>query len=150
MNETPTLDDVQRARTRIRDYVRLTPLIPALPAKAPLFAEGRLSLKLECLQIVGSFKARGASAKLTSLDEAAVRRGLVTASGGNHGLGVAARTPLAGRALAVRIHQTVAVVVDAVAELFRLGIHRGPGVIAVLVGCKSIAVGIDGLGGDYR
>ena len=89
MNETPTLDDVQRARTRIRDYVRLTPLIPALPAKAPLFAEGRLSLKLECLQIVGSFKARGASAKLTSLDEAAVRRGLVTASGGNHGLGVA-------------------------------------------------------------
>jgi threonine dehydratase len=88
-DDTVTLDDVMRARARISDYVRLTPLIPALPAKAPLHAEGRLSLKLECLQIVGSFKARGASAKLTSLDATAVRRGLVTASGGNHGLGVA-------------------------------------------------------------
>jgi threonine dehydratase len=88
-DETPTLDDVRRARERIRDHVRLTPLIPAMPAKAPIHATGRLSLKLECLQIVGSFKARGASAKLTSLEAAAVSRGLVTASGGNHGRGVA-------------------------------------------------------------
>src|SRR3546814_13312700 len=44
---------------------------------------------LECLQAIGSFKARGATNKLLTLDPAAVERGLVTASGGNHGLGVA-------------------------------------------------------------
>jgi threonine dehydratase len=48
-----------------------------------------VSLKLESLQVTGSFKARGAVSKLTALEEAEVARGLVTASGGNHGLGVA-------------------------------------------------------------
>jgi threonine dehydratase len=89
IDEIPTLDDVKRAGQRISSYIRRTPLIPAVPAKTPIHEAGRLSLKLECLQIVGSFKARGASAKLTSLDDTAVARGLVTASGGNHGLGVA-------------------------------------------------------------
>ncbi|HYB56763.1 MAG TPA: pyridoxal-phosphate dependent enzyme, partial [Alphaproteobacteria bacterium] len=43
----------------------------------------------ECLQVTGSFKARGAVSKLKSLGAAEIARGLVTASGGNHGLGVA-------------------------------------------------------------
>ena len=84
-----SLETVRAAAGRIQDYVRRTPVLAATPAREPLDLDGRLTLKLECLQIVGSFKARGAAAKLTSLDEAAVRRGLVTASGGNHGLGVA-------------------------------------------------------------
>lgn len=84
-----SLDSVRAAAARIQSYVRRTPVLAATPAKVPLDLDGRLTLKLECLQIVGSFKARGAAAKLTSLDPAAVRRGLVTASGGNHGLGVA-------------------------------------------------------------
>ena len=46
-------------------------------------------LKLESLQISGSFKARGALNKVLSLDADVARRGLVTASGGNHGLAVA-------------------------------------------------------------
>jgi threonine dehydratase len=46
-------------------------------------------LKLECFQVTGSFKPRGALNKVLTLDPAAVRRGLITASGGNHGLGVA-------------------------------------------------------------
>ena len=44
-------------------------------------------LKLECLQVTGSFKPRGALSRATA--GAGERRGLVTASGGNHGLGVA-------------------------------------------------------------
>src|SRR6266568_7335298 len=48
-----------------------------------------LYLKLECLQITGSFKARGAVNKLLSLTSEQLAHGLVTASGGNHGLGVA-------------------------------------------------------------
>lgn len=50
---------------------------------------GGLTLKLEFLQVSGSFKARGATNKVLSLPDDEVRRGLVTASGGNHGLGVA-------------------------------------------------------------
>jgi threonine dehydratase len=53
-----------------------------------------LLLKLECLQVTGSFKARGANNAVLQLDEAALERGIVTASGGNHGLAVA----YAGRA----------------------------------------------------
>jgi len=83
------LQTVQAAAGRIDGYVRRTPMLAAHPVKTPLRFDGRLSLKLECLQIVGSFKARGASSKLTSLEPDAVARGLVTASGGNHGLGVA-------------------------------------------------------------
>jgi threonine dehydratase len=48
-----------------------------------------LYLKLENLQITGSFKARGAVSKLTSLPTEAIASGIITASGGNHGLGVA-------------------------------------------------------------
>jgi threonine dehydratase len=55
---------------------------------APL-AGGDLLLKLECLQVTGSFKARGATHKLLSLGQEEIRRGIVTASGGNHGLATA-------------------------------------------------------------
>ena len=48
-----------------------------------------MALKLENLQVSGSFKARGASNALASLPAATLDRGVVTASGGNHGLGVA-------------------------------------------------------------
>jgi len=52
-------------------------------------AGGSLTLKLECLQVTGSFKARGASNRVLGLLPGEAARGLVAASGGNHGLGVA-------------------------------------------------------------
>ena len=82
------LGDIEAARERIDGKVRRTPVIRAAPARAPI-CDGDAWLKLECLQISGSFKARGATNKVASLDDAALARGLVTASGGNHGLGVA-------------------------------------------------------------
>ena len=82
------LGDIEAARERIAGKVRRTPVIRAAPAREPVCG-GALWLKLECLQISGSFKARGASNKVASLDGEALARGLVTASGGNHGLGVA-------------------------------------------------------------
>jgi threonine dehydratase len=48
-----------------------------------------VSLKLECYQPTGSFKVRGALAAISHLTEDARNRGVVTASAGNHGLGVA-------------------------------------------------------------
>jgi threonine dehydratase len=62
----------------------------ATPARdGPSSAGLDVRLKLECLQVTGSFKPRGALNKVLTLKPAAVSRGLITASGGNHGLGVA-------------------------------------------------------------
>jgi threonine dehydratase len=96
MPPTPTLTDVRAAAARIAPHIRTTPTIDAAAAVHPL--TGRVALKLECMQVIGSFKARGAVNTLLSLSPEQVARGLVTASGGNHGLGVAyagwiARTP---------------------------------------------------------
>jgi threonine dehydratase len=82
------LSEIQAARGRIAPHVRRTPLIAAGPAPLPPGAAGRLTLKLESLQVTGSFKARGATNKVLSLPPERLARGLVTASGGNHGLGV--------------------------------------------------------------
>jgi threonine dehydratase len=83
------LHDIQAAQKRLNGYVRRTPLVKASPVQHPIKGSGDLYLKLECLQIIGSFKARGAVNKLLSLDAETLKRGIVTASGGNHGLGVA-------------------------------------------------------------
>jgi threonine dehydratase len=85
------LHDIEQARRRIAGHVRRTPLIAAEGAA--------LNLKLESLQVTGSFKARGATNKALTLAPEEARRGLVTASGGNHGLGVA----YAGRLIGVPV-----------------------------------------------
>ncbi len=83
------LQDIQAAQSRIAGYVRRTALVEARPVRQPLVDGALLYLKLENMQISGSFKARGAVNKLLCLPGDQVARGLVTASGGNHGLGVA-------------------------------------------------------------
>jgi threonine dehydratase len=83
------LSDIQAAQKRIQPHVRRTPIVAAQPTQNRLQNTPNLHLKLECLQIVGSFKARGAVNKLLSLPHEDVQRGIITASGGNHGLGVA-------------------------------------------------------------
>lgn len=76
---------MRAAASRLRGHVRRTPLLDASVGRAP---HADLLLKLENLQVSGSFKARGALNRALS-DPAAGERGLVAASGGNHGLGVA-------------------------------------------------------------
>jgi threonine dehydratase len=84
-----TISDIRAAANRIAGYVRRTPLISCHPVRdSALFGES-LRLKLECLQVTGSFKARGAINKLKSLSPGDLSRGIITASGGNHGLAVA-------------------------------------------------------------
>jgi threonine dehydratase len=84
-----TISEIRTASSRIKGYVRRTPLISCQPARgAAAFGES-LMLKLECLQVTGSFKARGAINKLKSLSQDSLSRGIITASGGNHGLAVA-------------------------------------------------------------
>jgi threonine dehydratase len=90
-----TLADIETASQRIRPLVRRTPLVSAVGLRREI-TPGNLKLKLECLQPSGSFKARGASNKLLSLSRNELRRGLVAASGGNHGLAVARSAFVAG------------------------------------------------------
>ncbi len=82
------LEDVQAAARRLKGRVRRTPILPATFQKQPVGA-GDLFLKLEHLQVSGSFKARGAVNTLLSLSDEEIKRGICTASGGNHGLAVA-------------------------------------------------------------
>lgn len=82
------LDTIRAARARIAGHVRQTPVLEPVGLLTPV-TEGRLALKLDFLQPTGSFKVRGAVNTLKSLSDGEVARGLITASGGNHGLAVA-------------------------------------------------------------
>jgi threonine dehydratase len=77
--------DVEAAWARIKSHVRRTPVIE-LPAGA-LGIPCTLAVKLEQLQVSGSFKGRGAFHKL--LSSAVPPSGVIAASGGNHGAAVA-------------------------------------------------------------
>jgi threonine dehydratase len=102
-----TLDDIRSARQRIAAHVRRTPLIAADALSAPV-TEAKLWLKLECLQATGSFKARGATNKLLATPPEQMRRGVTTASGGNHGLAVARAAKLAGLPATIFVPTNVA------------------------------------------
>ena len=79
--------EVLEAEKRIRFHVRQTPLEPSLWLSQITGAE--VYLKLENLQITSSFKYRGAANAILSLSEDQRRRGVVTASTGNHGTAMA-------------------------------------------------------------
>lgn len=74
---------VLKAEKRIRSYIRETPLeySPFLSHTAGC----HVYLKLENLQLTGSFKYRGAVNKILSLSQAELEKGIVTSSSGNHG-----------------------------------------------------------------
>jgi threonine dehydratase len=76
-------DEVLEAEKRIRTCIRETPL--EFSRYLSRVGESNVFLKLENLQTTGSFKLRGAANKLLSLRPEEKRRGLVTASSGNHG-----------------------------------------------------------------
>lgn len=83
---TPTLASIEAARERIAPFVRHTPLLPSPALRGHL---APLILKLENLQVTGSFKARGAFNNLLQCTPEQRERGVITASGGNHGLAIA-------------------------------------------------------------
>ena len=91
-----TIDDIRGAADRIRNAVRRTPVMAADQMLTSPLADASLWLKLECLQVTGSFKARGATNQLMTLPAEVLARGIVTASGGNHGVAVARAAHLAG------------------------------------------------------
>jgi threonine dehydratase len=76
---------VERAGQRVYRHAIETPILPST------LGDGNRSvaLKLECLQVTGSFKVRGAANKLEALSDHDGHRGVVACSSGNHGRAVA-------------------------------------------------------------
>jgi threonine dehydratase len=89
------LSDIQDAAARLSGRIRHTPTVKVELAREPLGAED-VWLKLECLQVTGSFKARGATNRLLTIDPERLRNGVFAASGGNHGLATARAGAMAG------------------------------------------------------
>jgi threonine dehydratase len=78
---------IEAAAGRIAGHVRRTPLL-----HAPLLdriAGRQVLVKAECLQLTGSFKARGGWSAVSALDPQALARGVIAFSSGNHAQGVA-------------------------------------------------------------
>ena len=80
-----TLQKIQEAQKRIAPFINYTPLIHS----KHLSKNSTVKLKLESLQITGSFKLRGAINKLLLLSENQKQKGVIAVSTGNHGKGVA-------------------------------------------------------------
>ncbi|MFF8669844.1 threonine/serine dehydratase [Streptomyces sp. NPDC015242] len=81
------ISEIEATAERIAGHVVRTPTVPSPGLSALLGAP--VTAKLELLQRTGSFKARGATAKLLSLSEAERAAGVVAVSGGNHGMALA-------------------------------------------------------------
>lgn len=98
-------DAVAAAYERIWPFVRETPV----EESTALAGDGTASvfLKLEHLQHTGSFKFRGASNKIALLTPEQAEAGVVAASNGNHGLGVAAAARARGIAAEVFVSAQV-------------------------------------------
>ena len=88
------LEDVRAAARRIEGRVLRTPTIPSHAVSLATGAE--VTLKLENLQRIGSFKERGAANRLALLTAEERARGVVAMSAGNHAQAVARHASLLG------------------------------------------------------
>src|SRR4051812_45578107 len=87
MKTDVTINDIREAKERIAGVAHRTPLERSRWLSSEL--ESEVLLKLECFQVTGSFKIRGAMAKLSRLREDEKARGVLSVSAGNHGLALA-------------------------------------------------------------
>jgi threonine dehydratase len=119
-----TLEEIQQARQRMGARVYLSPL--ARSETLSQLSGKELYLKLENLQMTGSFKERGALNRMLQLSEAEKSRGVVAASAGNHGQAVA----YLGRSLGIR----AAIVMPENAPLTKIASTRHYGAEVLLFG----------------
>jgi len=88
------LSKISSAHKKIQPHVRKTPLEFSHQLSEQSGSE--VYLKLENWQKTGSFKIRGAVNKMLSLSDEEKQKGIITASAGNHGLGVAHAAQMLG------------------------------------------------------
>lgn len=113
------IEQIKQANELIKtapNAVRETPLEKSLSLSAQTGAN--IYLKYESLQLTGSFKLRGSTNKLAQLSEAEAKVGIITASTGNHGLGVATAANLLGIEATIYVPESASVVkLDAIQQL---------------------------------
>jgi threonine dehydratase len=97
-----SLKDFEEAAYRISNDVIVTPLLPFE------CADRKLMLKAECLQELGSFKIRAGANAIESANEKDLINGVVTASAGNFGQGVAKAAQNRGLPVHVIVPDTAA------------------------------------------
>ncbi len=90
MKKPLDFSDVKAARQRIQPYLYPTPLERAADYETPIYC------KLENINPTRSFKIRGALNAVLLNQEQALQRGIITASAGNHGQGVAYGAAMVG------------------------------------------------------
>lgn len=109
--------DVAAASLRIADHVARTPLFRSDPLSDR--SEAEVWIKAEHDQLTGSFKVRGSANFVHALDADVAARGVVTASSGNHGIGVS--TAAQSRAIPARIFLPTNVSSSKLNQIERLG-----------------------------
>jgi threonine dehydratase len=100
----PSPNEIRAAAARIAPAIRQTPFYKSDTLSA--FLGGDCWLKVESEQVTGSFKLRGATNALATLSADERARGVVSASAGNHGLGIATAAQAMGIALTVYVPRT--------------------------------------------
>jgi len=123
-------DAIEAAHARIAPFVRLTPVEEFRPG---------VLFKLEHLQRTGSFKLRGASNKIALLTPQQAAAGVVAASNGNHGLGVAAAAQARGIRAEVFVSSQVSTEKARRIEALGAGIHVAgdDSLAAELAACRA-------------
>lgn len=114
MIDPTTIDE---AANRIEPHVLRTPLLTSDPLSERHGAD--IAIKCEHLQRTGSFKVRGSANVVHSLSPDLAAEGVITASSGNHGIGVA--TAAASRGFACTIYLPEAAAPSKIAQIRRLG-----------------------------
>ena len=108
--------DIEAAWTRIAPRVRKTPVIELAGGTFERLTTP-LTLKLECLQVAGSFKPRGAFNRM--LGAPVPKSGVIAASGGNHGIAVAHAAKMLGHRAEIFVPEVISAA--KVARLKELG-----------------------------
>ena len=119
-----TLADIHTAHARIKDTIYRSPC--AYSETVSRQADAQVFLKLDNLQMTGSFKERGALNTLLCLSQNERSRGVIAASAGNHGLAVAFH--------AQRLGIPATIVMPRFAPLVKVSRARGYGAEVVLSG----------------
>lgn len=96
-----TLESIREAQKRISPYIHRTPLLRLHNLDEYLGCQ--VYAKMESLQETNSFKVRGALNALLTLSEEALKKGIITASSGNHGKAIA----FAAKQLGAKAHVVV-------------------------------------------
>jgi threonine dehydratase len=120
------IKSIQEAVTRIRDSIFVSPFV-----RSETFSQltgNSIFLKLENLQMTGSFKERGALNKILLLTEEERRRGVIAASAGNHAQAVSYHATKRGIKAQICMPLTTPMV--------KVSATRGYGAEVILVGAN--------------